>query len=120
MIGIPTYGSNEAAGFNFLVPINTALEFVRQAGAAPQRGAFDKTWTEALDAYSDGKWQSARGLLTDVLSVMPNEPDALRLETMAAQRAQDENIFSSSYGELDGPPGAGSHHLNCRRCRLMA
>ena len=25
---------------------------------------------------------------------MPNEPDALRLETVAAQRARDENLFS--------------------------
>lgn len=94
VIGIPTYGSNEAAGFNFLVPINTALEFVRQAGAAPQSGAFDKAWSEALDAYSAGKWQSARALLTDVLSLMPNEPDALRLEAIAAQHARDENMFS--------------------------
>ncbi|HEX4228684.1 MAG TPA: trypsin-like peptidase domain-containing protein [Bryobacteraceae bacterium] len=94
VIGIPTYGSNEAAGFNFLVPINTAMEFVRQAGAAPQSGAFDKAWADALDAYSGGKWQSARAQLTDVLSLMPNEPDALRLETIAAQRARDENIFS--------------------------
>jgi hypothetical protein len=94
VIGIPTYGSNEAAGFNFLVPINTAEEFVRQAGAAPQSGAFDKIWAEALDAFSAGKWQAARALLTDVLALMPNEPDALRLETIAAQRARDENIFS--------------------------
>ena len=68
VIGIPTVRQQrQVAGFNFLVPINTAEEFVRQAGAAPQSGAFDKIWGEALDAYSAGKWQAARALLTDVL-----------------------------------------------------
>ncbi len=93
-IGIATFGNmKEVAGFNFFVPINIALEFVRQSGAPPQQGQFDKIWGQALDAFSEHKWETARGLLTDTLGLMPNEPDALRLQNIAAQMAREENPF---------------------------
>ena len=91
-IGIATFGNiKEVAGFNFFVPINIALEFVRQTGAPPQQGQFDKIWAQALDAFSNHKWETAKGLFTDVLGLMPNEPDAIRLENISAQMARDEN-----------------------------
>jgi serine protease Do len=90
-IGIATFGNmKEVAGFNFFVPINIALEFVRQSGAPPQQGQFDKIWLEALDAFSNHKWDTARGLLSDTLGLMPNEPDAIRLQNVAAQMAREE------------------------------
>lgn len=90
-IGIATFGNmKEVAGFNFFVPINIALEFVRQSGAPPQQGQFDKMWSEALQAFSDKKWETARGLLGDTLGLMPNEPDAMRLQNIAAQMAREE------------------------------
>jgi serine protease Do len=90
-IGIATFGNmKEVAGFNFFVPINIALEFVRQSGAPPQQGQFDKIWLEALDAFSNHKWETARGLLSDTLGLMPNEPDAIRLQNVAAQMAREE------------------------------
>jgi hypothetical protein len=90
-IGIATFGNmKEVAGFNFFVPINIALEFVRQTGAPPQQGQFDKIWSEALDAFANHKWETARGLLADSLGLMPNEPDALRLQNLAAQMAREE------------------------------
>jgi serine protease Do len=92
VIGIATYGNEkEVAGFNFFVPINTALEFVRQAGAEPQPGEFDKTWDAALDAYSQGDWGAAHRLFADVLNMMPNEPDAVRLENTAARNERNES-----------------------------
>ncbi|HEX3682977.1 MAG TPA: trypsin-like peptidase domain-containing protein [Bryobacteraceae bacterium] len=91
VIGIATYGNEkEVAGFNFFVPINTALEFVRQAGAEPQSGEFDKTWTSALDAFSQGDWGTAHRLFGDVLSMMPDEPDAVRLQNVAARNERNE------------------------------
>lgn len=42
VIGLATYGATEVQGFNFLVPINTAMEFVRQTGVAPEQGAFNR------------------------------------------------------------------------------
>lgn len=94
VIGIATYGNVEqVAGFNFFVPINTALEFVRQAGAEPQSGEFDKTWDNALDAYQQGDWGTAHRLFGDVLSMMPNQPDAMRLENIAAHNERNETPF---------------------------
>lgn len=106
-VGIATYvNEKEVAGFNFFVPINTALEFVRQAGAEPQSGDFDKTWNSALDAYQQEDWATAHALFTDVLSMMPNQPDAVRLENIAAHNERNQtplDRFRRSTGGLLWP-----------------
>ena len=43
----------------FFVPVNTAMEFVRSVGAAPQSGLFNSLWAEALDTYDEGKCVTA-------------------------------------------------------------
>jgi S1-C subfamily serine protease len=83
VIGITTMGS-PAPGYNFLVPINTAKEFVRAAGAEPQRGTLDKVWHDALDAYVDQDWVRAHDLTTEALEMFPDQPDARRLQAQAA------------------------------------
>jgi serine protease Do len=88
-IGIATYSLDKAegsvSGLNFFVPINTALEFVRQAGADPQRGAFDQLWHDAVEAYAGQHWSKAHELMGNVLEMMPNQPDAVRLQLQAGQ-----------------------------------
>lgn len=90
VIGIATFGAQEASGFNFFVPINTAMEFVRQAGAPPESGSFDSTWHAALDAMAAHRWSRAHELIGQVLEIMPNEPDAMRLQVIAAHEEQKE------------------------------
>jgi serine protease Do len=89
-IGIATFGAQEASGFNFFVPINTAMEFVHQAGAPPESGSFDATWHAALDAMAAHRWSRAHELIGHVLEIMPGEPDAVRLQIIAAQEEQKE------------------------------
>jgi len=107
VIGIATYGTErEVAGFNFFVPINTAMEFVRQAGATPESGAFDSAWSNALDAYQAGKWDTSKGYLADALNFMPGLPEALRLQTAAAQNVRSEGPLarmSESFGSMLWP-----------------
>jgi len=91
VIGIATYGAEEAVGYNFFVPIDTALEFVRQVGAPPQSGAFDAVWGEALDAFTDQHWSNAHTILGSVLEMMPNQQDAVRLRKDAAVRETAES-----------------------------
>ena len=91
VIGIATYGAQDASGFNFFVPINTAWEFVRQAGAQPEAGSFNKTWFDALDAFQQHQWSKAHSLLNDVLAMMPGQPDASRLVLVAAAQERTEN-----------------------------
>jgi len=88
VIGIATFKSGVA--YNYLVPINVAMQLVRQAGVAPQRGTFDQLWQQALAAYAHGRWGSARKLLQDVLKVMPLQPEAVRLEREAAANERAE------------------------------
>lgn len=85
VIGIATFGSQEAAGFNFLVPINTAMEFVRQTGVAPASGQFDRLWAGALDQYDAGKCQAAVADFDNVLQLMPDLPDARQYRNLAAK-----------------------------------
>ncbi len=95
VVGIATYTLNKSegsvSGLNFFVPINTAMEFVRQAGADPERGAFDRVWHNALDAYAGQHWYQAHELMGSVLELMPNEPDATRLQLQAAENLRLEN-----------------------------
>ncbi len=89
VIGIATFGP-EVAGFNFFVPINTAWEFVRQSGTAPQSGLFNQLWYDALNTYDEGKCQTAKAKFDDVLRIFPSEPDAQRLTALAAGCAAQE------------------------------
>jgi hypothetical protein len=89
VIGIATFGP-EVAGFNFFVPINTAMEFVKSVGAAPEPGLFDSLWKDALDTYDAGKFETSKRKLDDVLRIMPNEPDATRLFAAAELGAAQE------------------------------
>jgi S1-C subfamily serine protease len=94
-VAVATYTLNKAdgavQGLNFFVPINTAMEFVRQAGAQPERGSFDQAWSDALEAYADHHWYKSHELLGSVLEMMPNEPDALRLQQEAAANIHNES-----------------------------
>jgi S1-C subfamily serine protease len=89
VVGVATYTAEEASGLNFFVPVDTALEFVRQAGAPPERGPFDQAWHDALEAYADQHWSKAHDLMASVLEMRPNLPDAKKLQMQAAQAAKD-------------------------------
>ncbi len=97
VIGVATYTLNKSdgvvSGLNFFVPINTVMEFVRQAGAPPERGAFDEIWQRALDAYAGKHWYKAHALMGSVLEMMPNQPDALKLQLQATENLREEGFF---------------------------
>ena len=90
-IGIATFGSQEAAGFNFLVPINTAMEFVRQTGVSPTTGPFNDAWAQALDMYDAGKCKASIAEFDNVLQLMPGLPDAAQYRNAAAKCWQDKS-----------------------------
>ena len=93
VVGIATYNLKDAANLNFFVPINTALEFVRQAGAPPERGSFDQAWHIALDAYVGQHWSKAHELLGSVLEMMPDQPDAKKLQLQAAENIPSNPVL---------------------------
>jgi hypothetical protein len=104
VIGIATYMLTDASNLNFFVPVNTAMEFVRQAGAAPQRGVFDRQWHDALDAYVSRHWTEAHDRMVTVLETMPRQPDAEKLRDKAKINESEEGIV----GRLGLPTVIGS------------
>ncbi len=93
VIGIATFAPKDVMGFNFFVPVNTAMEFVNQVGVKPESGLFNKLWTSALDTYDAGKCESAKPKLQSVLNIIPNEPDVLRLMQASEKCATEEGMI---------------------------
>jgi S1-C subfamily serine protease len=83
VIGIATFGNDSVQGFNFLVAINTAMEFVRQTGVTPSRSTFDEHWDRALDMYDAGQFKAAIAEFDNVLQFMPDLPDARKFRAAA-------------------------------------
>jgi hypothetical protein len=109
VIGIATYKTAEA-GINWFIPINTAMEFVRQAGALPQSGPFDDLWKRALDAYQHKHWSNAHALMGNVLEAMPGLVDASTLQKQATENYGTMNWFEKvedSVETADGPVQVG-------------
>jgi S1-C subfamily serine protease len=82
VIGIATAGAN-VQGFNFLVPINTALEFVHQTGVQGEAGAFNDHWYQALAFFDAGQFRKSITEFDNVLQFMPDLPDAKKYRASA-------------------------------------
>lgn len=91
VIGIATAGAASTQGFNFFVPINTAMEFVRQAGASPASGSFNPIWSNALNLYDQGKCKAAISEFDNILQLMPGLPDAKQYRNIAAKCWNDKS-----------------------------
>lgn len=96
-IGIATFGSpsnagqGETAGFNFLVPINVAMEFVHAAGVQAESGMFNDHWAKALDLYAAGRCRASLGEFDNVLQYMPDLPDAMQYRAAAVSCYDHQN-----------------------------
>lgn len=110
VIGIATFISIEGQtnqaiqGFNFLVPINTAKEFVADAGVNTDKPSlFNKLWFESIGLYTQGNFQAALSKLDEALRIVPNQPDARNLQV----RAQEELDRKGSETAKEEPAGGG-------------
>lgn len=102
VIGLATYGAQEVQGFNFLVPINTAMEFVRQTGVSPEQGAFNKHWLNALDLFDTGKCNGAISEFDNVQQFLPDLPDAKKYRSFAVTCVDKMSWFDKTL-ETTGP-----------------
>ena len=103
VIGIATAGSEATQGFNFFVPINTAWEFVRREGVAPDVGPFTQHWRKALDFFDEKKCRSSIPEFDDVLQFMPGLPDATRLRSSAVECVDSEGFVDKVSDSPAGP-----------------
>ncbi|HNX96928.1 MAG TPA: trypsin-like peptidase domain-containing protein [Candidatus Aminicenantes bacterium] len=90
VIGITSFGSTQAQGFNFIIPINTVKEFIRDVGVEFNRGsAFNTVYYQALDAVWNEKWYDAERKVDEALVYMNNSPDLLALKgRVTAEKAR--------------------------------
>jgi serine protease Do len=112
-IGIATFGSpansgqGETAGFNFLVPINVAMEFVHAAGVQAQSGPFNQHWAKALDMYSGGECRGSLSEFDNTLQFMPDLPEAKQYRALAVQCTDNERGLKMIMDEAPWAPYAG-------------
>ncbi len=82
VVGIATfvsidYNTGEAVqGFNFLVPVNLAIEFLKEVGVTPHQGQLDKIYQKALNYYWNGQYSKALKEFTIVNQLYPAHPYA--------------------------------------------
>jgi len=110
VIGISTFGSIgqdpytgrpvEVAGFNFLVPIDTAKEFIQDAGVAYNvTSKFNEKYNIALEAVWSKKWLDAKDLINSALIFMPNQPDLIKLRQYVEAKVNEMNWFESMWAK---------------------
>jgi len=117
VIGIATFislaptGAQSAIpiqGFNFAVPINTAKEFISAAGIQSKRGLIDSLWQQALDLYFDEDYEEAIVKCDEILRLMPNQPDAKRIQVKCQEwLTAHPPTFFSRYGTILAIVGGG-------------
>ncbi|HQR35866.1 MAG TPA: trypsin-like peptidase domain-containing protein [Blastocatellia bacterium] len=102
VIGMLTFRGNtvngqEVQGFNFLVPVNTATEFVRQAGTEYKESPIDKLWNEGLQNYWQQHYSSAKENFANVVALFPDHNEAQKLITESQERiakGEDKSGFN--------------------------
>ena len=97
VVGISTFGP-EVAGFNFLVPIDTAKEFINDAGVKYNTSSkFNEKYNSALDATWNKEWFTARDLINSGLVFLPNQPDLIKLRQFVEGKITEMGWFSRNW-----------------------
>ncbi|HEX2060381.1 MAG TPA: trypsin-like peptidase domain-containing protein [Thermoanaerobaculia bacterium] len=79
VIGVSTWGHTNAEQIKFLVPINVAKQFLREANIRPSSdGDFNGHYRAALDAAREGDWMAAKMELVRATTLFPKSPDLIR------------------------------------------
>ena len=66
-------------GVSFIVPVNTAKEFLNAAGFREEQSLFNEIYHQALDKVWTMEWFEARDLLNKALVFIPEQPDIIKL-----------------------------------------
>ncbi len=109
VIGISTFTpppdpyNGEIQGYNFLIPINTAKEFIRDAGVEYNvESDFTKVYNKLLTAVWNEDWFSAQHYVEVALSYMKNQPDLERLQQMIYSKIESMNAIEKAWAKNKG------------------
>ena len=91
-----TVNGQEVSGFAFIVPSNTVMEYVKQAGASNEFGPTDTAFREGLDDYWNQYYSSAIPRFEEVKRLFPQHSEVDRL-IQSSQQAKAEGKEKSSF-----------------------
>jgi len=111
VIGMPTFtlGSNgqQVSGFTFVIPTNTIMEFVRQAGTTNEQGVVDEVYREGLELFFNRQYQEAIARFEEIRRLFPQHSEADRL-IQESQQAISTGRGSSSTNPTPSPTPTNS------------
>ena len=94
VIGVHSYAATEYDGFKFCVPINSAKEFIRDAGVEFNKTSeFTEVFNKLMSAVWDGQWFDAQTHVSTALAYMKNEPDLEKLQRMILKKISEMGFF---------------------------
>jgi len=94
VIGVHSYAATQADGFKFCVPINSAKEFIRDAGVEFNKTAdFTVVYNKLLKSVWDENWFDAQTEVSTALAYMKNEPDLEQLQRTILQRISEMSFL---------------------------
>lgn len=90
VIGVHSYAAREYDGFKFCVPINTAKEFIRDAGIEFNKTSeFTTVFNQLMDSVWEERWFDARDHVNTAMVYMKNEPDLEKLQRMIIKKIDE-------------------------------
>jgi S1-C subfamily serine protease len=90
VVGVHSYAAREYDGFKFCVPINTAKEFIRDAGIEFNvTSEFTTVFNKLMDSVWKENWFEARNHVNTAMAYMKNEPVLEKLQQMIFKRIDE-------------------------------
>jgi S1-C subfamily serine protease len=105
VIGILTFGKSDT--MNFVVPMNTIQEFVRQAGAVPSDSETNARFKESMELYWNGHYSKAIPKYESTLRLYGSHAEAKKYLSDAEQRRKTEPAVDLSDPLVLGVIGGG-------------
>lgn len=94
VIGVHSYAALQYDGFKFCVPINSAKEFIRDAGIEFNKASeFTEVFNQLMDSVWDEKWFDAQIHVNTAMAYMKNEPDLEKLQRMILKKISEMGFF---------------------------
>lgn len=101
VIGVHSYAATEYDGFKFCVPVNSAKEFIRDAGVEiNQTSEFTVVFNQLMDSVWQKKWFEAQNQVSTALAYMEGEPDLKRLQQIILRKVSEQQKEEEDLGFL--------------------
>ena len=94
VIGVHSYAALQYDGFKFCVPINSAKEFIRDAGIEFNKASeFTEVFNQLMDSVWEEEWFDAQTHVNTAMAYMKNEPDLEKLQRMILKKISEMGFF---------------------------